>query len=152
MSTGPRSEDPILRVVCDAGSHKEVVVATFRSFPLTEEQDQQLRQGISPVRYWYWSREIAVGGGPIDPQTRQRAWKHTRKISEAERSELRGPEVERSPKRLVRDPVASADVLECPLCGLRLVINRGRFEERMDACLDAGVSRLGLPALVAILT
>jgi hypothetical protein len=44
------------------------------------------------------------------------------------------------------------DVLSCRQCGLRLTVSRDDFNEWLERLHKAGVSEVGLPALVAIMT
>jgi hypothetical protein len=138
--------DPAVRIVCDAPSHSEIVIATYR-------YTGSVSPGRAGARNWYYDGSLAVGGGPVDPEVRKREWRHKRPPTpeEVEQGWRPDAQVDREPKRQVEGS-HSSDELACPKCGLRLLVNRDKLQHRLDLCVEHGVSRLGLPALVAIVT
>ncbi len=122
---GDAKHDPDLRVVCNPPSHGRAVVATFR------------RPVGGDLPAWYWDEVLGYGGGPVT-WNREREWEHPRPAQDG--------------REAVRDLQRLPDVLSCRQCGLRLTVNRDDFNEWLERLHKAGVSEVGLPALVAIMT
>jgi hypothetical protein len=137
------ANERVVRIVCDASSHEEITVANYRRL---HDGDSRYTGSV-----WVWDEAKAQGGSPIVGELRQRERLDRRKLT-AEQVAAGQMLSEADAKRIVRDLGKSSDDLECAKCGLRLTINRKKLDIRMDACVDAGVSRIGLPALVAIMT
>ena len=140
-----RENERVVRVVCDAPSHREITVANYRRL---HDGDPKYDRSV-----WVWDQAMAQGGSRIETQGGLRARESIdrRDVTAKEAAEGR-TWAEADAKRVVRDLDRTSDQLQCAKCGLSLTINRENLEKRLDELVAAGVSRLGFPALVAIVT
>lgn len=94
-----------------------------------------LERFVLDDRGWRWQSQRKTGGGALDAVTGLR--------------EFYDPVAQETAYEVDGHTKVS---LDCRKCGLHLPMRWGRWTERLDTLNRAGVTRVQLPALVAILT
>lgn len=88
---------------------------------------------LNRTKGWVWDNDLAMQGSGDEGPGGIRRWYST-------------------PVREVLVAKHHRYDLVCPKCGLDLPVSRAKWEQHLDSLKRAGVSRVGLPALVATMT